>query len=130
MPGKKIDIAYIKPDTSMDAELAAPFIRLLAKTEKVDFVDRKVENAITDVSDRMEVYLPLTGIDLQPILERLEKQQTKLTKEVVKLSGMLKNEKFLANAPDHVVEENKKALAETQAKLKKVEAELLQLTQI
>ena len=130
MPGKKIDIAYIKPDMPMDAELAAPFIRLLAKTEKVDFVDRKVENAITDVSDRMEVYLPLTGIDLQPILERLEKQQTKLTKEVVKLSGMLKNEKFLANAPDHVVEENKKALAETQAKLKKVEAELLQLTQI
>ncbi|BDY11983.1 valine--tRNA ligase [Hydrogenimonas cancrithermarum] len=130
MPGKKIEIAYIKPDTPMDAELASPFIKLLAKTENVEFVENKVENAITDVSDHMEVYLPLTGIDLKPILERLEKQQAKLTKEVVKLSSMLNNEKFVANAPAHVVEENKKALEEAQGKLKKVEAELLQLTQI
>jgi valyl-tRNA synthetase len=130
MPGKKIDVAYVKPDEPMDAELAAPFVKLLAKTENVEFVDRKVENAITDVSDHMEVYLPLTDIDLKPILQRLEKQQAKLTKEVVKLSNMLKNEKFVANAPAHVVEENKKALEEAQTKLKKVEAELLQLTSI
>ena len=130
MPGKKIEVAYIKPDAPMDADLAAPFIRLLAKTEHVEFVERKVDNVITDVSDHMEVYLPLTNIDLQPILERLEKQQNKLTKEVVKLSGMLKNEKFVANAPAHVVEENRKALEEAKKRLEKVEAELLQLTQI
>ncbi|WP_201353095.1 valine--tRNA ligase [Hydrogenimonas urashimensis] len=130
MPGKKIEIAYVKPDAAMDGKLAAPFIRLLAKTENVTFVDEKVENAITDVSDHMEVYLPLTDIDLQPILERLEKQQSKLTKEVVKLSGMLKNEKFVANAPAHVVEENRKALEDAKKKLEKIEAELLQLTQI
>jgi len=130
MPGKKIEIAYIKADEQMDDKLATPFIKLLAKTENVEFVNKKVENAITDVSDHMEVYLPLTGIDLKPILERLEKQQAKLTKEVIKSSNMLKNEKFVANAPAHVVEENRKALEEAETKLKKVEAELLQLTQI
>jgi len=130
MPGKKIEIAYIKADEQMDDKLATPFIKLLAKTENIEFVDKKVENAITDVSDHMEVYLPLTGIDLKPILERLEKQQAKLTKEVIKLSNMLKNEKFVANAPASVVEENRKALEEAETKLKKVEAELLQLTQI
>ena len=130
MPGKKIEIAYIKADEQMDDKLATPFIKLLAKTENVEFVNKKVENAITDVSDHMEVYLPLTGIDLKPILERLEKQQAKLTKEVIKLSNMLKNEKFVANAPASVVEENRKALEEAETKLKKVEAELLQLTQI
>jgi len=130
MPGKRIEIAYIKADEQMDDKLATPFIKLLAKTENVEFVNKKVENAITDVSDHMEVYLPLTGIDLKPILERLEKQQAKLTKEVIKLSNMLKNEKFVANAPASVVEENRKALEEAEIKLKKVEAELLQLTRI
>ena len=130
MPGKKIETAYIKADEPMSDKLATPFIKLLAKTENVEFVDQKIENAITDVSDHMEVYLPLTGIDLKPILKRLEKQQAKLTKEVIKLSNMLKNEKFVANAPASVVEENKKALEEAETKLKKVEAELLQLTQI
>ncbi|WP_456323081.1 valine--tRNA ligase [Hydrogenimonas sp.] len=130
MPGKKIEKVYVKPDESMDAELAAPFIKLLAKTDDVEFVQSRVENAITDVSDHMEIYLPLTGIDLKPLLKRLEKQQEKLTKEVVKLSSMLKNEKFVSNAPAHVVEENKKALEEAQNKLKKVEEELLQLTSV
>ncbi|WP_353662481.1 valine--tRNA ligase [Hydrogenimonas sp. SS33] len=130
LPGKKIEVAYIKPDTPIDAKTAEPFIKLLAKTERVEFVDKKVENAITDVSDHMEVYLPLEGIDLAPILKRLEKQQAKLTKEVTKLAGMLKNEKFLANAPANVVEENKKALEEAKKKLEKVEAELLQLTNV
>ncbi len=130
MPGKKIEKVYIKPDTPMDAELSAPFIKLLAKTEDVALVTEKVKDAITDVSEHMEVYLPLTGIDLKPILQRLEKQQAKLTKEVVKLSGMLKNEKFVANAPAEVVEENRKALEEAQKRLKKVEEELLQLTSV
>ncbi len=130
MPGKKIEIAYIKPDRPVDPVLATPFIRLLAKTQNVDFVESKISNAITDVSDHMEVYLPLEGIDLKPLLERLQKQQTKLTKEVVKLSSMLKNEKFVSNAPAHVVEENKKALEDAQKKLKKVEEELLKLTSI
>ncbi|BBG65870.1 Valyl-tRNA synthetase [Hydrogenimonas sp.] len=130
MPGRKIEKAYIKPDEPMDAGLAAPFIKLLAKTESVEFVNEKVPDAITDVSEHMEIYLPLKGIDLEPLLKRLENQQNKLTKEVVKLSGMLKNEKFVANAPAHVVEENKRALEEAQKRLKKVEAELLQLTSV
>ncbi|MCF6201889.1 MAG: valine--tRNA ligase, partial [Hydrogenimonas sp.] len=130
MPGKKIETAYIKPDKPIDTKLATPFIKLLAKTENVEFVQEKVPDAITDVSENMEIYLPLKGIDLKPILKRLQKQQEKLTKEVVKLSGMLKNEKFVANAPAHVVEENKKALEEARNRLEKVEAELLQLTSI
>jgi valyl-tRNA synthetase len=43
---------------------------------------------------------------------------------VNKLNGMLNNEKFVSNAPEAVVAENKEALANTQSKLEKVEAEL------
>jgi len=43
---------------------------------------------------------------------------------------MLKNEKFIANAPASVVKENEKALKEAKTKLKKVEEELLQLTHV
>ena len=130
MPGRKIAKAYIKPETPMDEAMAKPFIEFLAKVENIAFVEQKVPDAITDVSDHMEVYLPLEGIDLQPILNRLQKQQEKLTKEVTKLAAMLNNEKFVANAPAHVVEENKKALEEARNKLEKVERELLQLTKV
>jgi len=37
---------------------------------------------------------------------------------------MLSNERFVANAPEQVINENKEALANAQNKLEKVEAEL------
>ena len=80
---QKIEKAYIKPNKQMDAELIAPFIEKLAKVEKINFVDTKVENAISDVSDYVEVYIPTDSIDLGPIISRLEKQLEKLDKRSV-----------------------------------------------
>ena len=79
---------------------------------------------MTDVSDNLEVYIPTDEIDLSAIIGKLSKQKEKLEKEIAKLSGMLNNEKFVANAPEHVIAENKKALEDAQAKMEKVQAEL------
>ena len=56
------------------------------------------------------------------------KQQEKLEKEIAKLSGMLSNERFVANAPASVIEENKAGLAAAEDKLEKVLAELKSLS--
>jgi len=37
---------------------------------------------------------------------------------------MLNNERFVANAPEHVIAENRQALADASEKMAKVEAEL------
>ncbi|CAI8216290.1 MAG: Valine--tRNA ligase [Arcobacter lacus] len=124
MGNSKIAKAYIKLDKQIDTAVAKPFIEKLAKVESIEFVDAKVENSITDVSDNLEVYLPTSEIDMSPIIDKLTKQKEKTQKEVDKLNGMLLNERFVANAPEAVVVENKQALADAQSKLEKIENEL------
>jgi valyl-tRNA synthetase len=124
MGNSKISKAYIKINTKLQTNIAIPFIQRLAKVEIVEFVDTKVENSITDVSDNLEVYLPRGEIDLAPIISKLEKQKQKLEKEVQKLNGMLSNEKFVANAKPEVIQVNKDGLEVASQKLAKVQAEL------
>ena len=126
MGNSKIDKAYIKLDSpeSIDTEMARPFIEKLAKVLSIEFVDAKVENSITDVSDNLEVYLPTGEIDMKPIITKLTRQKEKLEKEIQKLSGMLNNERFVANAPEAVIAENRQALEDAQNKMTKVSAEL------
>jgi valyl-tRNA synthetase len=124
MGNSKIAKAYVKLGKEIDTAAAKPFIEKLAKVEEIEFVDAKVENAVTDVSDNLEVYIPTDEIDLSAIIGKLSKQKEKLEKEIGKLSGMLNNEKFVANAPEHVIAENRKALEDAQAKMEKVQAEL------
>ena len=137
MGNSKIEKAYIKlndikmnPSTgrTFPTEIAKPFIEKLAKVENIEFVTAKVENSITDVSDNLEVYIPTGEIDMTPIINKLTKQQEKLEKEISKLSGMLNNERFVANAPASVIEENKYGLAVAEDKLEKVLAELKSLS--
>jgi valyl-tRNA synthetase len=123
--GGEIDRVAIKlNDTSIDLESAKKYIQRLARVKEVAFVSEKEPNSVADVSDNLEVYIPLEGIDLAPIISRLKNQKTKLEKEVQKLRGMLSNEKFVANAPEAVVEENRKGLEAAEEKLAKVESEL------
>ena len=127
MGNSKIEKAYLKLDVKIDEDVAKPFIEKLAKVENIEFVNSKVENSITDVSNNLEVYIPTSAIDMKPIIEKLEKQQEKAQKEFDKLNGMLSNERFVANAPANVIEENKKALEEVKTRLEKIEAELKSL---
>jgi valyl-tRNA synthetase len=124
MGNSKIAKAYIKLDNNTNQNVIKPFIEKLAKVESIEFVDAKVENSITDVSDNLEVYLPTGEIDMTPIISKLTRQKEKLEKEIMKLNGMLSNERFVANAPEAVITENKAGLAAAQDKLTKVENEL------
>jgi valyl-tRNA synthetase len=124
MGNSKIAKAYVKVNVQLDSQMAKPFIEKLAKVENIEFVSEKQVDCITDVSDNLEVYIPKGEIDMSPIIAKLEKQKEKLEKEINKLNGMLSNERFVANAPEAVVTENKEALANAREKFAKVEAEL------
>lgn len=121
---QKIATASIKLSSPADTELMKPFIEKLAKVENVNFVEQKLEKCVTDVSDTLESMIATDSIDMSSIISKLEKQKEKLSKEIDKLSSMLNNERFVANAPESVIEENKNALSEAQIKLEKVEQEL------
>jgi valyl-tRNA synthetase len=125
---KEIPKAYIKLNSDMDISYANRYINRLARVGEIEFVSEKQADCISDISDNLEVFLPLEGIDLTPIISRLTKQKEKLEKEFAKLNGMLSNERFVANAPKEVVEENKKALDGVKEKLEKVNSELESLS--
>ena len=103
---------------------ATNYISLLAKCEQIEFCDAKIENAARDVSENLEVFVPLEGVDMSAVIMRLRSQKTKLEKEIAKLSNMLNNEKFVASAPQAVVEANREGLQSAQEKFAKVCDEL------
>jgi len=128
MGNKKIEKAYVKFTKDVDTNLLKPFLEKLAKVEEIEFVESKPENAVTDVSDNLESYISTADIDMSPIIKKLENQKAKLEKEIAKLNGMLNNEKFVANAPEAVITQNRQALADAQEKLEKVNTELASLS--
>lgn len=121
---QRIEKAYLRIEADFDEELMRPFIEKLSKAERVEFVTQKPDPAVTDVSDHLESYISTADIDMTPIIAKLQKQREKLEKEIMKIGGMLKNEKFVANAPEAVVEQNRKALADAEQKLEKIKEEL------
>ncbi len=124
---QKITKAYILASKDIDTNIAKPFIEKLAKVEDIIFIDQRLERCVSDVSDNLTSMIATDDIDLAPIINKLDKQKEKLQKEIDKLSSMLSNERFVANAPENVIEENKKALEEANNKLSKITSELATL---
>jgi len=123
----KIPKAFIKLNGNENLTEATNYISLLAKCEQIEFCDAKIENAARDVSENLEVFVPLEGVDMSAVIMRLRSQKTKLEKEIAKLSSVLNNEKFVASAPQAVVEANREGLANATQKLEKVDSELANL---
>ena len=120
----KIPKAFIKLNGNENLTEATNYIALLAKCEQIEFCDAKIENAARDVSENLEAFVPLEGVDMSAVIMRLQSQKTKLEKEIAKLSSMLNNEKFVASAPQAVVEANHEGLQSAQEKFAKVCDEL------
>ncbi len=123
---QKIELAYVKAE-NIDETLAKSFIERLAKVEDVRFTSEKIASSVSDVGEHVEVYIPTDSIDLTPIINRLQKQQEKTQKEVAKLSAMLKNERFVANAPEDVIAKNRADLADAQTKITTIQEQLSSL---
>ena len=124
----KIAKAFLRSNT--DLSEFSHFIKLLAKCESVEFMSEIKAGCVRDVSENLESFIELAGIDTAPILKRLNAQKTKLEKEVAKLGAMLSNEKFVANAPADVLATNKEALQIAASKLEKVNNEIESLENI
>ncbi|MGO2890881.1 MAG: valine--tRNA ligase, partial [Enterococcus devriesei] len=64
--------------------------------------------AMSAVLTGAEIYLPLAGlINIEEEIKRLEKELAKWTGEVKRVQGKLANERFVANAPEAVVDEER-----------------------
>ncbi|MCK4737534.1 MAG: class I tRNA ligase family protein, partial [Sulfurimonas sp.] len=129
LANQKIERAFVKIDgiSDKDKEMMLPFITKLAKVEVLEFTENKIENSVSDIADTCETFIPTDSIDLSSIISKLTKQDEKLQKEIDKISNMLNNERFVANAPEDVLEKNRSALSDAKIKQEKVLEQLSSL---
>ncbi len=92
-------------------------IRRLARMSDVSLGDEAPEGAAQLVVGEATVCLPLKGlVDFGAEISRLEKEIEGIEKDLKVVGGKLNNEKFVANAPDSVVQENRDRLTELEEK--------------
>jgi len=129
LANQKIERAFVKIDgiSDKDKEVMLPFITRLAKVTDVEFTETSIENAVSDIADNCETFIPTDSIDLSSIISKLTKQDEKLQKEINKLNGMLNNERFVVNAPEDVLAKNREALTDALTKQEKVLEQLSSL---
>ena len=81
----------------------------------------KPDDAATYIYNDIEIFVPLKGlVDVQAELVKLAREEKKIESKYKQVTGKLSNEKFLANAPDAVVEKVKQEEAALDAKMAKI----------
>ncbi|MEO1109585.1 MAG: valine--tRNA ligase [Pseudomonadota bacterium] len=112
-------------------DLNEALIKRLARIDSLTKADELPKGTISIAAPGASFGLPLADIiDIGAEKERLEKAKGKLAKELGGLRGRLNNPKFVASAPEEVVEEAKANLAareEEEAKLNEALARLAEI---
>ena len=88
-------------------------IKRLARVGDISHGETAPKGSAQIVLGEATVCLPLGSlIDLKAEAARLQKELAKVTEEIARLHKKLSNEKFVANAPEDVVEAEREKLAE------------------
>jgi valyl-tRNA synthetase len=83
-------------------------IKRMARLSDISFADRAPEGAVQLLVRGEVAALPLKGvIDLSAERTRLDKEIAKADADIKRVDAKLSNEKFVANAPEEIVEEEK-----------------------
>lgn len=131
----------ISPSVKCDIEIRAEkiekpifeaieaYIKRLARVENISYADMDAPvppKSATAVVSASKIILPLADlIDLDAEAARQQKKLDKLTAEKKSLSGRINNPKFVANAPQELIEQTKSRISEIEIQEKTI-SELIQ----
>ena len=122
-PGLKLPLVVVDANEQTKSRMAAhdAAIKQLARLESVSVADEAPVGSAQIVIGEATACLPLKGlVDFDAEIQRLEKEQGAIEKDIKLLSGKLANEKFVANAPAAIIAENRERLADAEAKQQRV----------
>ncbi len=117
-----------KPENVHQANLldfSKPWLSFMAKVENLILDDgREIPKAsASQIVKKAEIIVFLeNAIDFNVELARLEKELVKIEKEYNMLSGKLKNEKYVSNAPADLVAADKARVSELEVAIEKINA--------
>jgi valyl-tRNA synthetase len=129
-PATKLPL-YVLGDAQF-MKTAGPVLQALAKLNEVKVFDNEAEwtqaAAAAPVAVVGEARLCLfMEVDVAAEKIRLSKEVARLAAEIGKANGKLSNEAFVAKAPPAVIDQERKRVADFEATLSKVKAQLAQL---
>jgi valyl-tRNA synthetase len=114
-------LAAASAETQARAERWAEFIKRLARVSEISSAANAPQGSVQLVVRGEVAALPLKGvIDLAAERARLDKELKKADSDIARVDAKLSNEKFVANAPDEVVEEEKEKREEAVARKQKI----------
>ncbi|MDJ0614974.1 MAG: class I tRNA ligase family protein, partial [Rhizobiaceae bacterium] len=117
----KLVIAEAGEGTKARVETQRGALSTLARLDDISFADAAPKNSAQLVVGEATYCLPLEGvIDFAEERARLEKELKKLDSEIKRLEGKLGNQKFVSNAPEAVVAEEREKLADYQSQREKI----------
>ena len=101
------------------------FFRLAGASEVEIAPEVKLEGAVSAVTDSARIFIPLADlIDKEKELARLNKELAACEKDISIISGKLDNEKFMAKAPEKIVEQEKEKLARAKERMENIKESL------
>jgi valyl-tRNA synthetase len=119
---------FVKTNDRSRLETFADVIKKMSNLELIEFVTEKPENAGGFVIKGDEFFIPLEeSIDAEQEKERLQKELEYASGFKNSVTKKLSNERFVNNAPEQVIANERKKLADTEAKIKALEEQLAKL---
>ena len=131
--GLKLDMLQVALDEAGQGAWARneALIKRLARIESLTPADKAPKGAITIAVEGGSFAIPLEGIiDIAEEKARLAKTLEKLEKDLGGLRGRLNNPKFVASAPEDVVEETRERLEQGEDEAGKLKAALKRLAEV
>ncbi|TNJ48041.1 valine--tRNA ligase [Phaeobacter sp. B1627] len=131
--GLKVEMLVTEIDAAGQAAWDAnqTLIKRLARIESLTHVDSAPKGCVSISAPGASFLLPLADIiDIDAEKARLEKTLGKLAKELGGLRGRLNNPKFIASAPDEVVEEARENLSAREEEELRIKEALGRLSEI
>ena len=129
-PGARVPVSFSGMSAENMARLNANWSQIsrLARLERLEGEAEAGRGTVQIVHDEATVVLPLGDvIDIEQEVGRLQKAIAKCERDMAGLSGRLNNEKFIAKAPAHVVEEQRARLQELEKTAEKLRDALKRL---
>jgi len=106
-------------------------IKRMARLSDISFTDRAPEGAVQLLVRGEVAALPLKGvIDLAAEKTRLDKEIAKADADIKRVDAKLGNEKFVANAPEEIVEEEKEKREAAVARREKIVEAMKRLQEV
>ncbi|HET8859009.1 valine--tRNA ligase [Marivirga sp.] len=116
---------YIRTNDEMIYQEYISVIDKLANIDELAFTNEKIDQAVSFFIGADECFIPMEGtIDLEKEKEEIQKELDYTKGFLKSVKKKLENERFVSNAPDNVVEMEKKKQADAEAKIKTLEESL------